>query len=347
MIPRRSRGFTLVELLVVITIIGMLMALLIPAVQSAREAGRRAQCMNNQAQFGKALLNFESAKKRFPGWCNRHYLLQEQINQGQRQQMWFTTSWVVELFGYMERADLEAEWNASGAGYTSKPCVHLGFNVCPSNPRPDSRTAPVLNYVVNAGLPDTDVLNQTPMDSINAGVFHNLHIHPGRVVSLDYLSTHDGSQNTVMLSENVHATQWAFPSNTGRTPWEAEVGMVWWRTWQGGFVPPAPYGSYIGINAGRDVTPDGGSIPPGDIDPALAYPPESNPNGWTTSNMATEYLAFARPSSRHPGGVIMTFCDGHTQFVADTIDYGVFQHIMTPYGKAYGLGVFDSGQITQ
>ena len=97
---RFRSGFTLVELLVVITIIGMLMSLLLPAVMSARAAGRRAQCMNNLHQVSLAMLSEVAAKRRFPASGNFSVPGTEHYH-----------SWVVNLLAWLERADIAAEWN--------------------------------------------------------------------------------------------------------------------------------------------------------------------------------------------------------------------------------------------
>jgi prepilin-type processing-associated H-X9-DG protein len=241
--------------------------------------------------------------------------------------------------------------------------------MCPSDPRADARSRPVLAYAVNTGRPlfmpeiaDGTVFplsqGQTVLESnkkaIAGGVFHNLWISPTRTVSLDYLSTHDGSQNTLMLSENVQATQWANPTDTSLVPWQAEVGLTWW--WN--FIGPVT-GNWYNINKSRDATPltEGGGQVYNEIAAGDGSPGGTTPCGWTSTygvtastspngaSVAEVLLTYARPSSRHPGGVLATFCDGHTQFISETIDYTVYQQIMTPYGKLWGQGTFDASQL--
>jgi prepilin-type N-terminal cleavage/methylation domain-containing protein len=130
------RGFTLVERLVVIAIIGILVALLLPAVQAAREAARRNQCKNNLRQIGLAMLNHVDTKKYFPsgGW-GAHWEADPNRGSGEDQ----PGSWIYNMLPYIEENalhDLGKGVDVSTAAYTSAgtqlhqtPLVHF---ICPS-----------------------------------------------------------------------------------------------------------------------------------------------------------------------------------------------------------------------
>src|SRR6187401_1830303 len=119
----RARGFTLVELLVVIAIIGILVALLLPAIQAAREAARRAQCVNNLKQIGTAIHNYHDTNKRMPN--------------SRRKCDWIT--WAAELWPYLEEANAKALWN-SKVDYYNQTLEARTFQVptylCPSRRMP-------------------------------------------------------------------------------------------------------------------------------------------------------------------------------------------------------------------
>jgi prepilin-type N-terminal cleavage/methylation domain-containing protein/prepilin-type processing-associated H-X9-DG protein len=126
----KRRGFTLVELLVVIAIIGVLVALLLPAVQAAREAARRAQCSNNLKNIGLALLQHADAKKVLPAATRyRPGLLPEPVLPG--------GTWVVQIWPFIEQQNLYQQFNhkraSNHADNARIVAVSLPWLICPSS----------------------------------------------------------------------------------------------------------------------------------------------------------------------------------------------------------------------
>lgn len=120
---RYKRGFTLVELLVVIAIIGVLVALLLPAIQAARESARRAQCVNHLKQIGLAIQNYHGVRNEIPpSRVGCHY-----------------ATWAVLLWPYLEQANVAARWEHGKSYYgqvTGVAEVSLSVYLCPTRRSP-------------------------------------------------------------------------------------------------------------------------------------------------------------------------------------------------------------------
>ncbi len=126
----RKKGFTLVELLVVIAIIGILIGMLLPAVQMVREAARRTACLNNIRQIGLGLMNYESTFEMFPpGWTSGN------INVPVGEPGW---GWSAEILPYMEAGNLDDRLDFDVAidapGHAQWIQTSLPFYLCPSDP---------------------------------------------------------------------------------------------------------------------------------------------------------------------------------------------------------------------
>ncbi len=181
----QPRGFTLVELLVVIAIIGILIALLLPAVQAAREAARRISCANNLSQVSLAVQNYEMAHGVYPpGTLNETGPIRN-VAEG------YHHNWIVQVLPYMEQQSAFAHIDFTAGVYDDKnaPVRRLSISVlnCPSDPV----RGPHSNY---AGV-HHDV--EAPIDVNNNGVF----FLNSRIA---YEDIKDGASNTIFIGEKLN-----------------------------------------------------------------------------------------------------------------------------------------------
>ncbi|MEM8678483.1 MAG: DUF1559 domain-containing protein [Planctomycetota bacterium] len=308
---RRQFAFTLVELLVVIAIIGILVALLRPAVNSAREAARRSQCINNLRQLSLGLLNYDSAYSSFP----IGFEFDEGDNPATLRDI--GPNWAVHLLPYIEEQALHDQFDFES--FVSDPVnqtprrARLSVMLCPSDTF--NRTEMVIgvdqfwgrgNYAANAGNGPllvlsgrTDVIYgpDSPgwKDDKRRGV-----IGPNVANSLRRVT--DGTTKSILLGE-VRA---GVTDRDRRGVWalgQAGSSMLFW------------YGSTGDDNGPNVCNPYADDVAgPTNLDIAVLER-QCMPD-WTGDNWADQ----ATVRSMHVGGVVVGMADGSAHFISDDID---------------------------
>ncbi len=230
---KQHKAFTLVELLVVIAIIGILVALLLPAIQAAREAARRIQCSNNLTQLALAVQNYEMAYRVYPpGTVDEKGPIVDKAEG-------YHHNWLSHLLPYMEQKNTYNHIDFSVGVYDEKNAevrdVRVDTHLCPSNPD-GSRGVVVTHY---AGCHHD--LDQ-PIDVDNHGVFFlNSEVR--------YPDISDGTTHTIFIGEKICDLNkdlgWMSGTsstlrNTGET-----VNAALDRLRQAGSTQPAPSGGVI------------------------------------------------------------------------------------------------------
>ena len=325
--PRSRHGFTLVELLVVIAIIGVLMALLLPAIGAARENARRATCTNNLKEIGRAFVALTTAAKNneFPGFIQAQKLapgasyLPPQHPAGHPAGS-VIISWAAKLLPQLDR---QGEWDtllSGGMNNLGNP-QRIDAFICPSDAKTNPNLA-YLTYSVNCGAPDAN--GSGPADFRANGIFYTRLLNNSPTVRFGTKDISDGASMTLLASENIHKDE-------GNSNWLTVSSALLSANLA---ALEQPYGLTWVFNSAKPFSPSEYSNPAPKQATISRYLPDMNglPSS-PPSSFAQAEANYSRPASSHPEAVVMVFVDGTVRTVKDTIEYRVYQQMMTPNGS--------------
>jgi prepilin-type N-terminal cleavage/methylation domain-containing protein/prepilin-type processing-associated H-X9-DG protein len=343
----RRSAFTLVELLVVIAIIGILIALLLPAVQAAREAARRMQCTNNLKQISLALHNYHDVNKVFPSLRSGSGdpMLNTNALGGTSKHRWAAA---LRILPYMEGTNEWEQWkgrpNETPWSAWAKARPPIATFLCPSDGPTTSPEGTPRNYVFCVGdtMDDCNAVEKKPE---GRGLFAGW-----KFKNMAHIK--DGTSNTAMTSEavignNAQGIRGGIAQNLGTTI-ATDPGGVCLATKGAGDA----FVSGTSVNKNRRGTRWADGV--GNFAAFHTVLPPNSPSCMPNAASSDWDWGHFSASSFHPGGINVGLADGSVRFVSETIDCGnVYaaqpspaSDVMSPYGVWGALGTVSAGEPT-